>query len=81
MYKRQELKDSETAKDIALIIIAVVSLVIMIASNKVVEVILSKSSKVSKITNEDLVRIGIEPDIQNIPSSEIEKMFNDVFKE
>ncbi len=76
-----ELKDTESTKDIALIIIAVVSLVIMIASNKAVEVILSKSSKVSKITNEDLVRIGIEPDIENIPNSEIEKMFNDEFKE
>ena len=76
-----ELKDTEAAKDIALIIIAIVSLFIMFASNKLVEVILSKSNKVSKITNEDLVRIGIEPDMQNIPSSEIEKMFNDVFKE
>ncbi len=76
-----ELKDTEIAKDIALIIIAVVSLLIMFASNKMVEILLSKSNKASKITNEDLERIGIEPDMQNIPSSEIEKMFNDVFKE
>ena len=53
----------------------------MIISNKLVEVILSKSNKVSKITNEDLVRIGLEPDIENVSDSEIEKMLDEVFKE
>ena len=76
-----ELKDTKASRDIALIIIAILSLVIMIISNKLVEVILSKSNKVSKITNEDLVRIGIEPDIQSASTSEVEKMLNDVFEE
>ena len=76
-----ELKDTKASRDIALIIIAILSLVIMIISNKLVEVILSKSNKVSKITNEDLVRIGLEPDIENVSDSEIEKMLDEVFKE
>ena len=75
-----ELNKSDSFKDLALIFIAILSLIIMLISNECVEFYITKTNKASEITNNELQEIGIEPDIQNITSEEIEEMFNDEFK-
>ena len=56
-------------------IIAILSLALMFFSNKGVELYVRNKNKAFKITNDELKELGIEPDSENIPNSQIDEMW------
>lgn len=65
------------SKSKATIFIILTTIVILTISNLLITLYVKKSKKVNReITNEDLERLQIQPDIENISNEEIEKLFN-----
>lgn len=59
-------------------IIVLVSVFIIAISHLIVCAILKFSKKVNrKLTNQELIALGIEPDIENISNEEIDKLFRE----
>ena len=69
------LSESIRCRVIALVIIAILSLALMFFSNKGVELYVRNKNKAFKITNDELKELGIEPDSENIPNSQIDEMW------
>lgn len=63
-------------KIIALMSIAVLSFALMFFSNKGVELYIQKKNKAFKITNDELKKIGKEPDIESVSKSSIDEICN-----
>lgn len=65
------------SKSKATIFIILTTILILTISNLLITLYVKKSKKVNReITNEDLERLQIQPDIENISNEEIEKLFN-----
>ena len=74
-------KGTDDAK-ITLGIVIVVAATLMLLVKIMVEKVLLKQKKVvMAITNEDLERLGIEPDMESISKEDIENIFGKVFDE
>lgn len=64
------------SKLMATLFIVLITFLILAVSNILIALFVKKSKKVNKeITNEDLERLHIEPDMENISNEEIENMF------
>lgn len=64
------------ARIIASVAIALVTVLILIVLNKMINIYVKKSKKTNaKITNVDLERLHIEPDFGNISNEEIDSLF------
>ena len=70
---------SAASKIIVLFCVAVVAFIDLLGAYFVVDKICMQREKVTKkITNEELIDLGIEPDAESISTEEIDKMFADV---
>lgn len=71
----------KNSKTLAFVLIILVTTLILLISNTLISLYVKTSKKTNtEITNEDLERLHINPDAENISDDEIDRMINPLFK-
>ena len=73
---------SEDTSCMKIFIVIIITAILLILARIIIDGVLMKCGKViAPITNEDLERLGIEPDMESLSDRDINRIFGEVFDE